>query len=87
MQASAGSVREDLPSGKNSKHVSHSDRFLKSRWSGLNSELCSYLVLAGLVQDVQGLHRDGLVAVVELRDQQLDAPVAEEFHVSTEEYP
>ena len=46
----------------------------------------AHLVLAGLVQDVQRLYGDGLVAVVQLRDQQLDAPVAEELHVGAQQH-
>lgn len=45
-----------------------------------------HLVLAGLVQYVQGLHGHGLAVVVELRDQQLHAPAAEELHAGTQQH-
>lgn len=46
----------------------------------------SHLVLAGLVQYVQGLHGHSLVVVMELSDQQLHAPAAEELHAGTQQH-
>lgn len=46
----------------------------------------SYLVFTGLIQYVQGLHGHGLVVVVELCDQKLHPPAAEELHASTQQH-
>lgn len=46
-----------------------------------------YLIFTGLIQYVQSLHRNSLVAVVKLSHQQFHAPVAEELNVSSEQYP
>lgn len=45
-----------------------------------------HLVLAGLVQYVQGLHGHGLAVVVQLCDQQLHAPAAEELHAGSQQH-
>lgn len=47
----------------------------------------SDLVLTGLVQDVQGLHGDSLTVVMELSDQQLHPPAAEELHTGSQQHP
>ena len=46
----------------------------------------SHLVLTGLVQYIQGLHGHSLAVVVELCDQQLHAPAAEELHACTQQH-
>lgn len=45
-----------------------------------------HLVLAGLVQYVQGLHGHSLAVVVQLCDQQFHAPAAEELHAGSQQH-
>lgn len=46
-----------------------------------------HFVFAGLMQDVQGLHGNGLVVVVKLSHQKFNPPITEELHTGSEEDP
>lgn len=48
--------------------------------------MCFHLVLTGLIQDVQGLHGNGLTVIVQLCDQQLHAPTTEELHAGPQQH-
>lgn len=48
--------------------------------------VCFHLVFTGLVQDVQGLHGNGLTVIVQLCDQQLHAPTTEELHAGPQQH-
>lgn len=52
----------------------------------MNAFSSSHLVLAGLVQYVQGLHGYSLAVVVKLCDQQLHAPATEELHTRSQQH-
>lgn len=64
----------------------HSPKMFKANRCNLNNASFGYLVLTGLIQDVQGLHGNDLVVVMELGDQKLHAPAAEELHAGTQQH-
>lgn len=44
-----------------------------------------HLVLTGFIQDIQRLHGNGLISVIKLSDEELDAPVTEKLHTCSQE--
>ena len=64
--------------------LSASDLKLTLHASFMLCGLLPHLVFTGFIQDFQCLHGNGLIAVVKLGDQELDAPVTKELHTGTQ---